>query len=363
MNKDPKISNIQIRALIVSTVVGVGVLGLPNQLANVMDKDGWIPIMLSAILIIPLLIIINKIFQDNPGKNYFEIGDQVLGKPIFTICLILYILYYVAVSAYIARLLGDLIKGFLLIRTPTRIIILMFLISISYVAISEIDVIARIAYITYPIAIIFGVLLVLLSIPGADFSNILPVFQSDLSKLPEGLRVGLFSFSGFEILLFAIPYAEEKEKVLKTSITAIIIVCILYVSLFFASLMQLSIKHVQLDPYPVLMIAKLIDLPGYFLQNLDGLVMAIWVIVIFSTIAPTFFATGKVFSKLFKTKSHTIFVLILIPVVYMVSVLPKSIVEMNEIMSRVVDYLSFVVILVIPLAILIVGRIRGRKKQ
>ena len=58
MNKDPKVSNIQIRALVISTVVGVGILGLPNQLANAMDKDGWIAIILSIILTIPMLIII-----------------------------------------------------------------------------------------------------------------------------------------------------------------------------------------------------------------------------------------------------------------------------------------------------------------
>ena len=363
MNKDPKVSNIQIRALVISTVVGVGMLGLPNQLANAMDKDGWIAIILSIILTIPMLIIINTIFKDNPGKDFFEIGNLALGKIIFTICLIIYLLYYIAAAAFISRLLGDLIKGYLLINTPIQIIIILYLISIGYAAISDIDVVARIAYLTYWLEIGFGVLLVLLSLPGADFTNVLPLFQSDISKLPEGLRAGIFSFMGFEILLFAIPYAEEKEKVLKTSISAVIIIGVLYLLIFFATITNLSLQRIKSDPHPVLMLAKLIDLPGYFLQNLDGLVLTIWVIAIFSTIVPVTFSTGKILSKMFKTKTHKMFILMLIPVVYLVALIPRSVIKMKEIMIYVTEYLGAAIIFIIPLTILIVGRIRGRKKQ
>lgn len=363
MNKDPKISNIQIRALIISTVVGVGVLSLPHQLTNAMDKDGWIAIILSTILTIPMLVIINAIFKDNPGKDFFEIGTLALGKPIFTLCSIIYILYYIAAAAYISRLLGDLIKGFLMENTPIQIIIFLFLLSISYAAISEIDVVARIAYLIYPLVLGFGMIVILLSLPGADIASILPLFQSDIKQLPEGLSAGLFSFIGFDILIFSIPFAEEKERVLKTSISAVIIVGVLYLLIFFATMTNLSLQHIQSDPYPVLMIAKLIDLPGLFLQNLDGLIMAIWVIVIYSTMVPIFYSAGKIFSKMFKTKSHKIFILILIPIVYFVAFIPKSILEMSEAMGKVTLYLGSAVIFIIPLTIIIVGRIRGRKQQ
>lgn len=363
MNKDPKISNIQIRALIVSTIIGIGILGLPNQLANVMGKDGWIPIVLSGLLIIPMLKIINQIFKENPGKDFFEIGYETLGTFLFTICLLIYLAHYIIVCAYISRLLGELIKGFLLANTPVNLIIFLFILSISYIAVAEIDVIARIAYITYPLVIGFAVLLVLFAIPGADLTNILPVFQSDLSRLPEGMRAAVFSFSGFEILFFAIPFAEDNKRVMRTSISGIAIVTALYLILFITTLTQFSIQQIKSDPFPLLMIAKLIDLPGYFLQNLDGLVMSIWVIIIFSTMAPYFFSSGKILGKMFKKKSHTIFVLILVPIIYMVAIIPRSIVQINEIMTIVINYLSTAVVIIIPITLYIVGRIRGRKKQ
>ena len=363
MNKDPKISNIQIRALLVSTVIGIGILSLPNQLANVMDKDGWIPIILSGCLVIPMLLVIIQIFKDNPGKDFFQIGNETLGKVLFTICLIIYLSYYIIVCAYISRLLGELVKGFLLTETPIQLIIALFIISIAYVAISEIDVIARISYLIYPLVIGFAILLFFLALPGADFTNILPMFQSDLNQLPEGLRVAIFSFSGFEVIFFAIPFVEDNKRVTKSCVSAIVIITVLYLVLFMITLTQFSIQQIKSDPFPLLMLAKLIDLPGYFLQNLDGLVMAIWVVIIFSTMAPLFYSSSKILSKIFKTKSHTIFVLVLIPIIYIVAFIPRNIVQINSLMPLIVNYLSFLVVLVIPVILLVVGRIRGRKKQ
>ena len=363
MNKDPKISNIQVRALLVTTIIGIGILSLPNQLANAMDKDGWIAIVLSFIIILPLIIIINKIFDDNPGKDFFEIGNETLGKFFFTICLLIYLAYYITVSAYIARLLGELIKGFLLEDTPIQLIIILFILATAYLVVSELDILARVAYMTYPLVIGFAAILVLVALPGADFTNILPVFQSDISQLPQGMRVGIFSFSGFEVLFFAIPYAEDKKGLIKTSISGIAIVSVLYLILFIMTLTQFSLAQIKSDPFPLLMIAKLINLPGYFLQNLDGLVMAIWVVVIFTTLAPVYYSSGKILSKLFKTKTHKIFILVLIPIIYFAAMAPRSIVEINSIMTNIVDYLSAAVVLIIPVILFVVGRIRRRKNQ
>lgn len=363
MNKDPKISSIQIRALLVSTIIGIGVLSMYNQLANIMDKDGWIAIILSGLLVVLMLIIISKIFQGNPGKDFFEIGNETLGKFAFSIILCIYVVYYIVVNAYISRQLGELIKGFLLPNTPIQLIIVLFLLSISYAAASEIDVIARVTYMMYPVIIIFTIVLFLVSLPGADITNVLPVFQSDLSKLPEGVKVALFSFSGFEVTLFAFPFVEDKKKLTKTCISAIAIITAIYLALFMVTLSQFSIEQIKSDPFPLLMVTKLIDLPGYFLQNLDGLVMAIWVMLIFSTITPFHYSAGKILSKIFKTKSHAILVLMLVPVIYILAIIPRSIIELNSIMSGVIAYLSILVSVIVPVIIFIVGRIRGRKKQ
>ena len=363
MKRETKISNIQIKALIVSSIIGVGVLSLPNQLANAMDKDGWIAILLTALLIFPIVLVMIQIFEDNPNKDIFQIGNETFGKPLFTLCLVIYLAYYIAISAYIARTLGELIKAFLLFQTPIRLISFIFILTVAYAAISEIDVIARLAYILYPLTIGFAIILILVALPGSDFTNILPMFQSDLRQLPNGIRNTIFSYAGFDILLFALPYAENKsrKRLVKASIYSIGIVTVIYIALFMLTLTQLSVAQIKADPYPLLLITKLVDLPGYFLQNLDGVIMTIWIMVIFSTMLPMYYSSGKILSKIFNTKSHSIFILILLPIIFLVAFIPDTIVELDIIMPLIINILGTLVLAIIPLALFLVGRIKRRR--
>lgn len=363
MNKDPRISNIQIRALIVSTVMGVGVLSLPSELGNVLGKDGWMAIIIGGLVTIPLLIMINQIFKQNPGKDYFEIGKETLGDIIFTICLLVFLVYSIIFAAFITRNLGELIKSFLLPTTPIEFIIILFILSCSYIASYEIDVIARFGYFIYPMTILFVSLFIILSLPKADFTNVLPVFQSDISNLPKGVQIAFSSFAGFEIIFFALPYVEKGEKTIKSIMLALTTVVLMYFSLFIMTLTQFSIEQINRQTSPVLMLAKLIDLPGYFLQNIDGLFMAIWVLVVFSTMSPAYFGAGKIMSKMFNTKSHKYFIWILAPIIYWISLIPEDVTDVSQIMGRYFDILSFISVVIIPLLIFIVGNIRKRLEK
>lgn len=362
MNKDPKVSNIQIRGLIVSTVVGVGVLSLPSSLAHIVGRSGWMVIIISGLLMVPLLIVINQIFKDYPGKDFFEIGKLTLGNFIFTICLVIMLAYFVVFLSFVVRNLGELIKAFLLPTTPLEIIILTFILATSYIACYEIDVITRAGYFIYPMILIFALIVVLISLPKSDFTNLLPVFPVDLKFFPKGISAALFSFAGFEMILFALPYVEERENTINSSILAIGTVTAIYLSIFIMTLSHFSIEQIQRQTFSVLVLAKLVDLPGYFLENLDGLVMAIWVIVVFGTMAPAYFAAGKVLSKLFKTKSHKYFIWALVPVIYWVSLLPQNAVQVSSTMGRYFNILAIISIVIVPLLIFFTGYIRRKVK-
>ncbi len=41
-----KISNKQIKALIITIVIGIGILSLPSDVAMIMENDGWIGILI-----------------------------------------------------------------------------------------------------------------------------------------------------------------------------------------------------------------------------------------------------------------------------------------------------------------------------
>lgn len=359
MNKDPKISHIQLRGLIVSNVIGVGVLALPNTLAEPVGNNGWLVLIITGGLFIGLFLLYDQIFKLYPGKDFFEIVKETLGFFYYPSLMIMFI-YFILTAAIVARILGELMKIFLLQSTPIGVIILVFILACSYLASYEIDSIGRLGYFIYPIIIVFTIFIVVMSLPKADFTNMLPVLQTDTKSIIKGVGVTLFSFYGIEISLFAIPFVEERDKTLKSGVLAIITITLIYIVLGIMTLTHFSIEQIKSIVYPILMLARQLDLPGFFLENLDGVVIALWVLVVFATMVPTYFAAAKILSKAFNTKKHMYFVLGLIPIIFIISLLPENFIQLFEILEKYQNIFAFISLLVIPVSVLISASIRKK---
>lgn len=363
MNKDTKISSKQIKGLVVTAVIGVGVLSLPSVLSNIVGLDGWIPIILSGIIMAGMIVIIVKIFQYSSGMDIFEISRSTLGPVFSVIYQIILLIYMICVMAYVSRNLGEVIKSFLLDQTPIEVIIFIFILVTAYISRCEIDVMGRMGYFIYPIILGFIIFLIVVTLPNADFTNLLPIFESDIKALPSGLITSVISFAGFEILLFAIPYAEDKDRVLKSSLYAIGLVTIIYLVIFVASAAQFGLDQLNRLPWATLSLVKQIDLPGLFLENLDGIVTTLWVLVVFGTLAPTYYSSGKILANLFKTKSHELFILPLIPIVYTLALIPQNSIEIQKNMAKSLNILASIAIFIIPIIIFIMSHFKNRRSD
>lgn len=77
MENKRKISNKQIRALLITTVIGVGILSLPSDMAMILNTSGWVVILLGGLIILPFIIMINRIFTLYPGKTFFKLAEKL----------------------------------------------------------------------------------------------------------------------------------------------------------------------------------------------------------------------------------------------------------------------------------------------
>lgn len=358
-----KISNIQIKALLITSVIGVGILSLPSDMAAVLENDGWIGILIGGLLTIPFIIMIEKMFKLKPEKDFFQLGKEVLNPIVFKIFLIIILFYIISILSYANRIFADVIKTYLLETTPMKVIIITMLLATSYIARSPIEIIARVAVIINPIIIGFIIFLVVINIPNMDITDIYPLFQVSYRYIPKGIVTALFSYTGYEIILLALPQAEDKKNTLKYSISGMLIVIAIYLIVFFISLSQYGIHQLKREIWPTIAIIKEVDLPGYFLENLDGIVMAVWVMVVYGTLGPFLHMAGRVLSDIFNTKTHDIFILPLLPIIYIISMLPRNLVETEQYLGKAVNYLSVVAIMAIPTIIFIATYINSRRNK
>lgn len=365
MKKNKQISTKQIRGLVVATTVGIGIVSLPQRLVQIIENDGWIAILLGGLLLIPVIIAINKIFELYPDKDISEITKEVFGETIVNILLVMILIYLIAAMGFGTRHLGELTKAFLLENTPTEVIIISFILCTSYIARCNIEVIGRATYHIYPLILTYVIVLFILSFKGLDFTNMLPAFQSNIKDMPNAVMTSLYSFTGFEILLFVIPYAEEKEKTLRASLSGFGIVIAIYILLFIISISQFGVYSLKRQTFAVISIVKEIDLPGYFIENLDLFVMAIWVLIVFCTVATQYYISGRVASGLFNTKNHDLFIIPLAPFIYMASIAPKNMFQLEEVLGRFTSYMEIIILIVLPILTYILGyyKIRRGKKS
>ena len=363
MQKKNKISNEQIKALVVTTIIGVGILSLPSDVAMILNSGGWLAIVIGGIVLVPFFIMLDKLFKMYPEKSFFQIGREVMNPIILNLFLIIFLAYTIVLLSYTNRVFAEVIKAYLLETTPIEIIILTMLLAISYIARSQIEAVARMAVMIYPIIIGFIIFLILVNLPNTDFTNIYPLLDMDYKLIPWGVASVFFSYIGYEIIILAFNFSEDNSKSLKYSLRGLFIVIGVYLIVYFITLSQYGIHQLKREIWPTIAIVKEVDLPGYFVENLDGIVMAIWVMVVYGTMGPIFHSGGVILSNIFKTDIHEIFILPLIPIIYIIALLPENLVEVNEVLGRILDYFALAAIIVIPTIIFILAIIKKRREK
>lgn len=363
MEGNKQISSKQIKSSVVTILVGAGILTLPGKIARIQGTDGWIPIILTGIVTIPPIIIINKIFDLYPDKDFFEIGEEVLGKWIFNILLIIFAFHFIITASVVTRHLAELVRAFLLVTTPIEVIIISFIITSTYLARSSINIIGRSNYHIYPIIAGMIVILALIALPQLDFTNLLPVFQSDLTQIPKSVGLTFFSYTGFEVLVFLLPFAEDKEKTLRSSLKGILIVTIIYLIIFMITLALYELKSLQRQTFPTIGFVKEINLPGFFIENLDGFVMAIWILIIFGSMSTQYFSAGKIISHFFNTKSHDLYIIPLLPIIYIISLIPPNIIVLDQQLGVILNYTGIFAMVIFPTIIYSIGYYKVRRMK
>ena len=362
MDKDPKISNFQLRALIITTIIGTGILSLPSSVARELNNDGWLAILISGLISILIVVLLNKLTRLYPRKTYFEFGKEIIPAPLFNIISLITIAYFLIILAFEVRIFAEVMKVYLLEVTPTEFIIITMLLVTVYIARSDISTLGRMAVMIVPLIIVVTAIIVFAVLPKIDFTNVLPLLRVDLKALPKAIFSTAFSYVGYEIILIAMASVDEPNKSLGYSVKGIAFVMIIYLVTFFITLSEFGVHELKRQVWPSITLMREIDLPGFFIENIDAIIMTLWILVIFGTMGPIMYASGVALSKVFNTKKHDFFILPLVPIIYLLSLIPENLSKTYMYMEKTTNYLAIFVIFIFPLGLYIISLLKRKGK-
>lgn len=276
MSKTGSLTNWQIFFLIVQTQVGFTILVLPNILQSTSKGDGWISVLLAGVAIQLFFVIFWLLSIKFPNLTYTEITLFLFGKYLGSFVNTVIYLYFIVSASLILLQFTTVIKEYMLLVTPYWVIGLMMLLPCTYLAISDIRIIARFfGIISFLFLGLFGISFFSFLLP-LDLHHILPIGSSGIKQILIGSKDCLLAILGFEIILFLYPLAAKKgTSFLKVITLANVFVTILTTYFVFICIMIFSESILKLIKYPVLYFLR--PLQFQMIERLDILFISIWV--------------------------------------------------------------------------------------
>ncbi|MBM7615766.1 GerAB/ArcD/ProY family transporter [Alkaliphilus hydrothermalis] len=355
-----EISANQAFIIIISIMIGTGVLGLSRVVSQVSKQDAWISVLINGILISLITMAIVYVASRFPQDNFLQYSSRLLSKPIGYIITISFALYGLLATATIIRFLTEMILTWFLPDTPIYVIIFLIIATSVYMLSHGLTVLARfnevIIFLLVPLA-----LLVAVGIPEIRLVNLRPIGGTGLKSILSGVVPSFFAFGGYEVMLVYYPYISDKEKpVAKYSMISVIIVTLFYTTTVISQMALFGPEELQRVLYPSINYLRAYDFP--IIERMELFFTIFWLFTVLGTIGLQYFAGCSLLQSIFKTKTTGFFVFLQSPILFVLTLLPRNTPQVVEI-GGIIGKANIFFGLLLPLLLLIMVFVHGGKSK
>jgi len=298
-----KISNIQLIFMIANLILTAPIISLPQFILQQGDQNAWmVPFMIYPFLVLIIFVIFGK-------KNKWEWLTKLFllehKRKWAEICFIaLFLIFTIFTLIRDLRAMFDFIAAVLLPTTPNDILMVLSIFAIIYLAMSGIEVIARVTAIHFAFLFIIIALLPFMLINEWHFENLQPLFGTE--SIPGFLRSFYVTFSWmgeFLFFLIIISNINPVQEVRKAFIIGTALGLFLIFIVLLSALAVLGTKIIRDSAYPSLTLIQQINITD-FLDRLDLIITVTWLPTLFTKAAFLFYAINHCLSYLYKRNAN-----------------------------------------------------------
>ncbi|WP_026908021.1 GerAB/ArcD/ProY family transporter [Paucisalibacillus globulus] len=320
-----KIGGKEILIAIPSMLIGVGVLSLPRNISsNMIGSDGWIVLLLTGVISMLMVWLMARLAASFPNQHFLSYASIIVSKPIAIVLTFLFAISFITFAAYDIRVLGHISQQYLFDHTPVEIVTVSFLLVVVYAVAGSRAALFRLNIIFFPIITIILLLVLLINIKWMDWTNMLPVFQTDFNGYIKGMHTSLLSYMGFSIVLFYIAIVERPERAPKLVMIGMTIPIVFYVMVYFACILVFGYTATSNLLFPTIDLAKRIEIPGGIFERVESFFFVVWTMGVFNTTAMAFDVAVLALHSIFKRIKKMQLILILSPLIYYLALLPRD---------------------------------------
>lgn len=362
MDKTRQITVIQTAAILVSTIIGVGVLPLPLFAVNAMDSGAPLITFIAVLVGFVSLLLLSLLGMRFPRQTIVQYGETLIGKWPGRMGSALIIVFFAVLTSLTAREFGEVVVTSVLKNTPVEVTVIVMLLLATFSTRNDVTVFAYIHYFYFPLLLFPALFIVALSLKNADVLNLQPIWGNE----PKGVLGGVLTiaalFQGSFILTSVIPSMRRPQKALLASALGMLIAGGLYIITVAATVGVFGAEETKKLLWPTLELAKATTLPANVLERLDAAFLAVWVTAVFTTLLSSYFLTTQSIGLMFRLKDHKLFAFFLLPFVFAMAMLPQNILQMYAIV-RLVGRIGLCITIVYPSLLLLVSILRKKRGE
>lgn len=249
--------------------IGCGI----TDILNTSNIDSIISILIGSILSLILFFFINRISiysEDNFFKKSINLYGNIIGNMINIILIIIFIFYYM----YTLFNLNAFIQNKYLNKTPSLLIIFVFLIPVIYLSIKDYKTVIKVSYILFIISIINILITYINLFPLIDIDNLKPMFNESITSIFIGSIKYMTYFIVPSFLLVNVP---NKKNYLFFTISNL-----KFITLFIFLIGIYGIDLCKIFYYPEFILLKKINYFN-FIEHIENILSCNYIFIFFIT--------------------------------------------------------------------------------
>ncbi|SHJ80651.1 GerAB/ArcD/ProY family transporter [Tepidibacter formicigenes] len=357
------LTNRQIAFVIFGVIVGYGIMSLPKNIAENIGTGAWIVLIGATGIAVIFTYVFTYLAYIHKNKTLCEYSEILTGKFISRLIVFIYTVEFFLFSSLVIRAASEVIKLNILLKTPIWSISLLFFIVIYYAVIKGLRVVGRICELYGFVIIIIMLFTHILLFTQGELINLKPfILPLSIKTYIKASVTTVIPLLGIEVIAF-IPFDKNNnKKVFKYGILMTIFIGFLYILVVESCISVMGVDTIINYHNALLATIRRVDIEQLqFFRRLDGFVLLIWIMAVFTTATLFSYGTSFFASKCFNVEFKIITPIVII-LSFIVSLIPKTTMEVRNIL----DYIGYLAIInggVIPLILLIITKVRRYDKK
>lgn len=322
MQGNEKISPRQATAFVIAGGVGIIFFWITEASIPVAGRDAWMSYLLGYGLSLVLAFSLISLNSRFPGKNLVQYVPLILGRPLGSLYILLYVVTFTYFTALILNMSINMISLFYE-ETPGIALTALSIVLLAYVCKQGIEVFGRVCELFIPL-ILLSILFLLATVsPHMNLQRLFPMLELGIMPVLQLVPQSMY-FAGEYIIFMALwlPLLNQPQRARHTVILGTTISVLVLNSVLIAGLTVFGVDYAKQQSFSTIKLTLLAVLPG--IEGLPSLTLGIWIIAAFVKGGVFFFPSVVGLSQLFQLKDYRTLVWPMALIVTALSLLPEN---------------------------------------